>query len=79
LAHSLLIHGVLAKGHARAVADGFPDALEASSCASRQALGFEDAIDRIGGELERSQSAAAQVALRVADRKILPARAQALR
>jgi hypothetical protein len=63
---------VLAKRHARAVADGFPDALEAFSCASRAALGFEDVIDRTGGELERSQSAAAQVALRVADRKICP-------
>jgi hypothetical protein len=42
-------------------------------------LWFEDEIDRISGELERSQSVVAQVALRVADRKMLPGRAQAFR
>jgi hypothetical protein len=80
LVDSLQTLGVLAKRHARAVADGFPDALEAFSCASRPALGFRMPIDRISGELERPQpSVAAQAALRVADRKILPGRAQALR
>lgn len=70
---------VLARQRARAVADGFPEALELLVVCVEAGLALEDGIDRITGELMRSQpQVAAELALLSADLKILPSRDQAL-
>jgi tight adherence protein C len=69
----------LVKRHAKAAADGLPDALELLVVCVEAGLSLEDGIDRIIGELRRSQPAiAAELALTSADLKILPSRDQAL-
>ena len=69
----------LVKRRAKAAADGLPDALELLVVCVEAGLSLEDGIDRIIGELERSQPAlAAELALTSADLKILPSRDQAL-
>jgi tight adherence protein C len=75
----LLILRALAKRHARAVAEGFPDALELLVVCVEAGLALEDGIDRITGELARSQpQVATELALLSADLKILPSRDRAL-
>jgi tight adherence protein C len=67
------------KRRAKAAADGLPDALELLVVCVEAGLSLEDGIDRIIGELARSQPAlAAELALTSADLKILPSRDQAL-
>jgi len=69
----------LVKRRAKAAADGLPDALELLVVCVEAGLSLEDGIDRIIGELQRSQPAlAAELALTSADLKILPSREQAL-
>jgi len=69
----------LVKRRAKAAADGLPDALELLVVCVEAGLSLEDGIDRIIGELARSQPAlAAELALTSADLKILPSRDQAL-
>lgn len=69
----------LVKRRAKAAADGLPDALELLVVCVEAGLSLEDGIDRIIGELRRSQPAlAAELALTSADLKILPSRDQAL-
>ncbi len=69
----------LVKRHAKAAANGLPDALELLVVCVEAGLSLEDGIDRIIGELELSQPAlAAELALTSADLKILPSRDQAL-
>ncbi len=69
----------LVKRRAKAAADGLPDALELLVVCVEAGLSLEDGIDRIIGELQRSQPAlAAELALTSADLKILPSRDQAL-
>jgi tight adherence protein C len=69
----------LVKRRAKAAADGLPDALELLVVCVEAGLSLENAIDRIIGELARSQPAlAAELALTSADLKILPSRDQAL-
>jgi tight adherence protein C len=75
----VLILRRLVKRRAKAAADGLPDALELLVVCVEAGLSLEDGIDRITGELERSQPAlAAELALTSADLKILPSRDQAL-
>ena len=70
---------VLVKRRAKAVAEGLPDALELLVVCVEAGLALEDSIDRIIGELDRSQPALAdELALTSADLKILPSRDQAL-
>jgi tight adherence protein C len=74
-----LVLNRLAKRRAKAAADGLPDALELLVVCVEAGLSLEDGIDRIIGELDRSQPAlAAELALTSADLKILPSRDQAL-
>jgi tight adherence protein C len=74
-----LVLSRLAKRRAKAAADGLPDALELLVVCVEAGLSLEDGIDRIIGELDRSQPAlAAELALTSADLKILPSRDQAL-
>jgi len=69
----------MVKRRAKAAADGLPDALELLVVCVEAGLSLEDGIDRIIGELQRSQPAlAAELALTSADLKILPSRDQAL-
>ena len=69
----------LVKRRAKAAADGLPDALELLVVCVEAGLSLEDGIDRIIGELARSQPAlATELALTSADLKILPSRDQAL-
>jgi len=75
----VLILDRLVKRRAKAAAAGLPDALELLVVCVEAGLSLEDGIDRIIGELERSQPAlAAELALTSADLKILPSRDQAL-
>lgn len=69
----------MVKGHAKAAAAGLPDALELLVVCVEAGLSLEDGIDRITGELQRSQPALAEeLALTSADLKILPSRDVAL-
>jgi tight adherence protein C len=69
----------LVKRRAKAAAAGLPDALELLVVCVEAGLSLEDGIDRIVGELGRSQpELAAELALTSADLKILPSRDQAL-
>jgi tight adherence protein C len=75
----LIVLRTAAKRRSKAVADGFPDALELLVVCVEAGLALEDGIDRIIGELQRSQPLlAAELALTAADLKILPSRDQAL-
>lgn len=75
----LLILHVLVKQRARAVVDGLPDALELLVVCVEAGLALGDAIDRIIGELRRTQPALAEeLAQTSADLKIMPSRDQAL-
>jgi tight adherence protein C len=76
---TIYILRVLAKKRSKAVAAGFPDALELLVVCVEAGLALEDGIDKITGELQRSQpSLAEELALTAADLKILPNRDQAL-
>jgi tight adherence protein C len=69
----------MVRKHARAAAAGLPDALELLVVCVEAGLSLEDGIDRIVGELKRTQPAlAAELTLTSADLKILPSRDQAL-
>jgi tight adherence protein C len=64
----------------RSVAHGLPDAIELLVISVEAGLSLEDAINRIVGELRRSQPAMAEeLALTGADLRILPNRDEALR
>jgi tight adherence protein C len=76
---AILILRTLAKRRSKAVAEGFPDALELLVVCVEAGLALEDGIDKITGELQRSQPALAEeLALTAAELKILPNRDQAL-
>jgi tight adherence protein C len=76
---AILILRTLAKRRSKAVAEGFPDALELLVVCVEAGLALEDGIDKITGELQRSQpSLAEELALTAAELKILPNRDQAL-
>lgn len=76
---AILILRSLAKKRSKAVAEGFPDALELLVVCVEAGLALEDGIDKITGELQRSQPALAEeLALTAAELKILPNRDQAL-
>jgi tight adherence protein C len=67
------------KRRAKAAANGLPDALELLVVCVEAGLSLEDGIDRIIGELARSQpELAAELALTSAELKILPSRDEAL-
>jgi tight adherence protein C len=70
----------LALGRRRAVATGLADALELLVISVEAGLSLEEAINRIVGELRRSQPAMAEeLAVTSADLQILPSRDEALR
>lgn len=65
---------------AKAIVAGLPDALELMVICAEAGLSFQDAIDRIAGELGRSHPALAEeLALTSADLRILPSRDVALK
>jgi len=75
----VLVLSMMVKRRAKAVAEGLPDAMELLVVCVEAGLALEESIDRIIGELDRSQPAlAAELALTSADLKILPSRDQAL-
>ena len=74
---SVILRALINK-HAKAVAEGLPDALELLVICAEAGLALEDSIERTIGELQRSQpELAAELALTSADLRILPNRDEA--
>lgn len=75
----LMLIGWQIRRRAKAVVAGLPDALELLVICAEAGLSFQDGIDRIVGELERSRPALGEeLALTSADLQILPSRDLAL-
>ncbi len=75
----MMLIGRMVTRRAKAVVTGLPDALELLVICVEAGLAFEDGIDRVVGELHRTQpELSEELALTSADLKILPSRDKAL-